>query len=49
LVAEVIYNSVTDGTNQLRYRAGQDADFLLDNRKKMTDAEFFGMMNSQLE
>jgi NAD(P)-dependent dehydrogenase (short-subunit alcohol dehydrogenase family) len=49
LVAEVIYNSVTDGTNQLRYRAGQDADFILDNRKKMTDAEFFGVMNSQLE
>lgn len=49
LVAEVIYNSVTDGTNQLRYRAGEDANFLLDNRKKMTDAEFFEMMSSQLE
>jgi len=34
LVAEVIYNAVTDGTNQLRYRAGDDAYFLLDNRKK---------------
>ena len=49
LVAEVIYNAVTDGTNQLRYRAGDDANFLLDNRKKMTDAEFFEMMNNQLE
>lgn len=49
LVAEVIYNAVTDGTNQLRYRAGDDANFLLDNRKKMTDEEFFGMMNSQLK
>jgi NADP-dependent 3-hydroxy acid dehydrogenase YdfG len=48
LVAEVIYNAVTDGTNQLRYRAGDDAHFLLDNRKKMTDSEFFEMMNKQL-
>ncbi|MEQ9165272.1 MAG: SDR family oxidoreductase [Fulvivirga sp.] len=49
LVAEVIYTAVTDGTNQLRYRAGEDANFLLDNRKKMSDTEFFEMMNSQLE
>lgn len=34
LVAEVIFNAVTDGTNQLRYRAGDDANFLLDTRKK---------------
>lgn len=49
LVAEVIYNAVTDGRDQLRYRAGDDANFLLDNRKKMSDSEFFEMMNSQLE
>jgi NADP-dependent 3-hydroxy acid dehydrogenase YdfG len=49
LVAEVIYDSVTDGTNQLRYRAGDDASYLLDSRKKMTDEEFFEMMNHQLE
>ncbi|MFZ1809514.1 MAG: SDR family oxidoreductase [Cyclobacteriaceae bacterium] len=48
LVAEVIYTAVTDGTNQLRYRAGDDANFLLDNRKKMNDEEFFEMMNSQM-
>jgi NAD(P)-dependent dehydrogenase (short-subunit alcohol dehydrogenase family) len=48
LVAEVIYHAVTDGTDQLRYRAGDDANFLLDTRKKMTDAEFFEMMNKQL-
>jgi len=45
VVAEVIFNAVTDGTNQLRYRAGDDANFLLDCRKKMTDTEFFEMMN----
>jgi len=49
LVAEVIYTAVTDGTNQLRYRAGEDANFLLDSRKKMSDAEFFEMMKSQME
>ncbi len=49
LVAEVIHKAVTDGTDQLRYRAGDDANFLLDSRKKMTDAEFFEMMNGQLE
>jgi NADP-dependent 3-hydroxy acid dehydrogenase YdfG len=48
LVAEVIFKAVTDGTNQLRYRAGDDANFLLDSRKKMTDKEFFEMMNKQL-
>jgi NAD(P)-dependent dehydrogenase (short-subunit alcohol dehydrogenase family) len=48
LVAKVIYNAVTDGTSQLRYRAGEDANFLLDSRKKLTDAAFFEMMNSQL-
>jgi NADP-dependent 3-hydroxy acid dehydrogenase YdfG len=49
LVAEVIYTAVTDGTNQLRYRAGEDANFLLDSRKKMSDTAFFQMMNSQME
>jgi NADP-dependent 3-hydroxy acid dehydrogenase YdfG len=48
LVAEVIFNAVTDGTTQLRYRAGEDANFLLDSRKKMIDTEFFEMMNKQL-
>lgn len=48
LVAEAIFNAVTDGTNQLRYRAGEDANYLLDTRKKMTDTEFFEMMNKQL-
>lgn len=48
LVAEVIFEAVTDGTTQLRYRAGEDAEILLDNRKKMTDSEFFEMMNKQL-
>lgn len=49
LVAEVVFKAVSDGTNQLRYRAGDDANFLLDCRKKMTDAEFFEMMENLLK
>jgi len=48
VVAEVIYTAVTDGTDQLRYRAGDDAKVLLDSRKKMTDNEFFSMINNQM-
>ena len=48
LVADVIYKAVTDDSEQLRYRAGDDANFLLDSRKKMTDNEFFSMMNNQM-
>jgi NADP-dependent 3-hydroxy acid dehydrogenase YdfG len=48
LVAGVIYTAVTDDREQLRYRAGDDANFLLDSRKKMTDDEFFSMMNNQM-
>lgn len=48
LVAEVIYNAVTDDSEQLRYRAGDDANYLLDSRKKMTDDEFFSMMRNQM-
>lgn len=48
LVAGVIYTAVTDDSEQLRYRAGDDANFLLDSRKKMTDDEFFSMMNDQM-
>jgi len=44
LVAEVIYSAVTDESNTLRYRAGDDANFLLDNRKKLSDEAFFKLM-----
>lgn len=48
LVADVIYTAVTDDKQQLRYRAGDDANFLLDSRKKMTDDVFFSMMKNQM-
>lgn len=47
LVAEVIHTAATDGKSTLRYRAGADAEYLLDNRKKMDDEEFTGMMKKQ--
>jgi len=46
LVAGVIFHAVTDGTDQLRYRAGADAHFLLDQRKHLTDAEFIEMLGN---
>ncbi|UWQ89559.1 SDR family oxidoreductase [Rhodobacteraceae bacterium M382] len=42
LVAEVIQTAVTDGTSQLRYRAGADAETLLSARKAQDDETFIG-------
>jgi NAD(P)-dependent dehydrogenase (short-subunit alcohol dehydrogenase family) len=47
LVADVIYTAATDETSQIRYRAGADADFLLDKRKAKSDQEFIGMIKEQ--
>ena len=48
VVAEVIWDAVTDGTDTLRYRAGADAVELLDNRKALDDATFIGGLKAQL-
>ncbi|MFC3614613.1 SDR family oxidoreductase [Lutimaribacter marinistellae] len=48
VVAEVIWASVTDGTNTLRYRAGEDAVELLNNRKALDDETFISGLKSQL-
>jgi NADP-dependent 3-hydroxy acid dehydrogenase YdfG len=47
VVAAVIYQAATDGTDQLRYTAGDDAKELMENRKKYSDAEFIGGIKSQ--
>jgi hypothetical protein len=47
LVAEVIYQAATDESATLRYRAGDDANFLLDNRKKMGEDDFINMIKEQ--
>ena len=48
VVAEVIYEAVTDGTDTLRYHAGADAVQLLTNRKAADDATFIGGLKAQL-
>ncbi|MEP0520483.1 MAG: SDR family oxidoreductase [Hyphomicrobiales bacterium] len=48
VVAGVIWNAATDGTNTLRYRAGDDAHALLDARKEQDDATFISNMKAQM-
>ncbi|HEY4111208.1 SDR family NAD(P)-dependent oxidoreductase, partial [Puia sp.] len=43
-VAEVIYTAATDGSEKLRYPAGQDAFHLLEVRHQMDDETFKKMM-----
>ena len=47
VVADVIYGAVTDGTNQLRYTAGEDAKQILANRKALDDEAFIDGMKAQ--
>jgi NAD(P)-dependent dehydrogenase (short-subunit alcohol dehydrogenase family) len=39
-VANMIYNAATDGKTQLRYVAGDDAQFYIDTKMKNSDQEF---------
>lgn len=43
-VATAIYNAATDGTRQLRYIVGEDAEALLNARAAMDDVAFLDMM-----
>lgn len=47
LVAEVIFKAATDGTDQLRYTAGEDAKMLMANRQQYDDATFIDGIKSQ--
>lgn len=47
VVAEVIYQAATDGTNQLRYTAGADALEIIANRKLADDKTFLGGIKAQ--
>jgi hypothetical protein len=47
LVAETIYKAATDGTNQLRYIAGPDAEQIIAARKQMNDPEYLALIRSQ--
>lgn len=47
VVAEVIFKAATDGKDQLRYTAGEDAKMLMANRQQYDDATFIGGIKSQ--
>jgi len=47
VVAEVIYEAATDGTNTLRYTAGKDADVFLSVRENSNDKEYFAAVKQQ--
>jgi NADP-dependent 3-hydroxy acid dehydrogenase YdfG len=47
LVADVIFEAATDGKNQMRYIAGEDAKAILAGRKQHDDATFIGGIKSQ--
>ncbi len=47
LVADVIRQAATDESVTLCCRVGDDANFLLDNRKKMTEGDFINMLKKQ--
>ena len=49
IVAEVIYQAATDGTDQLRYTAGEDAKKWMADRKKFDDATFVGGIKKQFD
>ena len=48
VVADVIWRAVTDGSDTLRYRAGDDAVALLDARKAQDDATYFAALKERL-
>ncbi len=48
VVAEVIYEAVTDGTNQLRYPAGEDAKAFIAARKAEDDETFLAGVKARM-
>ncbi|AFH64886.1 SDR family oxidoreductase [Paenibacillus caseinilyticus] len=40
LIARTIYRAASDGTDQFRYLAGEDAEFVMNMRRERPDAEF---------
>ena len=47
IIAKVVYEAVTDGTDQLRYTAGPGAARTISTRESLTDAEYIAMMKRQ--
>jgi len=49
LVAEVIYQSATDGSSKLRYAAGDDAKAIIDQRQQSDDDTFIHEIKKQFK
>lgn len=48
LVAGVLFQAATDGTDKLRYIAGDDAKMIIETRAKITQEEYYGMIRSRM-
>ena len=48
VVAEAIWQAATDGTDQLRYIAGPDAEQIIGARKAMDDPEYLAMVRTNM-
>lgn len=48
-VAEVIYQAVTDGSRQIRYLSGADAEMLYNARRTMDDAGYLQQMRAHFD
>jgi len=46
IVAKVIYEAATDGTDKIRYTAGEDVKQVVELRKKLDDKEFIRNIKS---
>jgi short-subunit dehydrogenase len=47
VIAKVVYEAVTDGSDQLRYTAGPGAARTISTRETLSDAEYIAMMKRQ--
>ena len=47
LVAEVIYSAATDGTKQLRYTVGKDAELAVEQLKSLDEAGFLASIKKE--
>jgi len=48
LVANVVLKAVTSSNPNLRYLAGKDVEQWIEQKKKMSDKEFFNMIKDSL-
>jgi short-subunit dehydrogenase len=44
VVSEVVYEAITDGTDKLRYLAGEDAKMMWQTRQSLSDEDWISMM-----